>query len=136
LEVEGVDVLILVGCGINAVAAGHFLAEISTHLVPELRAQGGTLLAEFAGNDNVEGVRMLLDLGVSVDARYDGDPYFNIAKDSTALHVAAWKAWPRTVKLLIERGAPVNAQDAERAYSADARRKSMRRFLLDKRTIT
>jgi ankyrin repeat protein len=114
LKVEGVDVLISVGCGINAVAAGHFLAEISTHLVPELRAEGGsTLLAEFAGNDNAEGVRMLLDLGVPVDALYDGDPYFDIAKGSTALHVAAWKAFPRTVKLLIERGAPVNAQDAE-----------------------
>ena len=42
-----------------------------------------------------------------------GDPYFDIAKDSTALHVAAWKAWPKTVKLLIERGANVNAQDAK-----------------------
>ena len=55
----------------------------------------------------------LLDLGVPVDALYDGDPYFDIAKDSTALHVAAWKAWPKTVKLLIERGANVNAQDAK-----------------------
>jgi ankyrin repeat protein len=50
---------------------------------------------------------------VPVDALYDGDPYFDIAKDSTALHVAAWKAWPKTVQLLIERGAPVNAQDAK-----------------------
>jgi ankyrin repeat protein len=38
---------------------------------------------------------------------------FDIAKDSTALHVAAWKAWPNAVKLLIERGANVNAQDAK-----------------------
>jgi ankyrin repeat protein len=113
LEVEGVDALILVGCGINAVAARHFLAEISTHLVPELLAEGGKLLAEFAGNDVVEGVRMFLELGVPVDARYEGDPYFDIAKDSTALHVAAWKAWPKTVKLLIERGAPVNALDGK-----------------------
>jgi hypothetical protein len=56
-------------------------------------------------------VQQLLDLGVRVDALYDGDPYFDIAKDSTALHVAAWKAWPKTVKLLIERGAPINAQE-------------------------
>ena len=48
-----------------------------------------------------------------MDALYDGDPYFDLAKDSTALHVAAWKAWPKTVKLLIERGANVNAQDAK-----------------------
>ena len=81
--------------------------------INELLAEGGTLLAEFAGNGNTEGVQILLDLGVPVDALYDGDPYFDIAKDSTALHVAAWKAWPKTVKLLIERGANVNAQDAK-----------------------
>jgi len=48
-----------------------------------------------------------------VTALYGGDPYFEIAKDSTALHVAAWKAHPPTVKLLIERGAPVNALDGK-----------------------
>lgn len=79
----------------------------------ELLAEGSTLLAEFAGNGNTKGVQQLLDLGVPVDALYDGDPYFDIAKDSTALHVAAWKAWPKTVKLLIERGAPIDARDAK-----------------------
>ena len=79
----------------------------------QLLAQGGRLLAEFAGTNNDEGVRMLLDLGVPVNAPYDGDPYFGIPQDSTALHVAAWKAWPKAVKLLIERGANVNAQDAK-----------------------
>jgi ankyrin repeat protein len=81
--------------------------------IRELLAEGSTLLAEFAGNGNTKGVQQLLDLGVPVDVRYDGDLYFDIAKDSTALHVAAWKAWPRTVKLLIERGAQVNAVDAK-----------------------
>ncbi|HEY2499224.1 MAG TPA: ankyrin repeat domain-containing protein [Candidatus Angelobacter sp.] len=81
--------------------------------VRELLAEGSILLAEFAGNGNTQGVQQLLDLGVPVDALYDGDPYFDIAKNSTALHVAAWKAWPKTVKLLIERGAPINAQDAK-----------------------
>ena len=81
--------------------------------IRELLAEGSTLLAEFAGNGNTKGVQNLLDLGVPVDALYHGDPYFDIAKNSTALHVAAWKAWPKTVKLLIERGANVNAQDAK-----------------------
>jgi len=81
--------------------------------IRELLAEGSTLLAEFAGNGNTKGVQQLLDLGVPVDAHYDGDPYFDIAKDSTALHVAAWKAWPKTVKLLIERGVPIDAQDAK-----------------------
>jgi ankyrin repeat protein len=43
---------------------------------------------------------------------YEGDGYFGISKDSTALHVAAWKGIPSTVKLLIERGAPVSATEA------------------------
>jgi ankyrin repeat protein len=81
--------------------------------IRELLAEGSTLLAEFAGNGNTKGVQQLLDLGVPVDETYGGDPYFDIAKDSTALHVASWKAWPKTVKLLIERGANVNAQDAK-----------------------
>jgi ankyrin repeat protein len=97
----------------NDAEAVRSIAARARHLVTEILTEGGTLLAEFAGNDNIEGVRMLLDLGVSVDALYDGDPYFDIAKDSTALHVAAWKAWPRAVKLLIERGAQIDAQDAK-----------------------
>jgi ankyrin repeat protein len=113
LEVEGVDLLITAACVDNAMAAGYFFKDKIPHLLPELLAEGGKLLAEFAGNDVVEGVRTFLELGVPVDARFEGDPYFDIAKDSTALHVAAWKAWPRTVKLLIERGAQVNAVDAK-----------------------
>jgi ankyrin repeat protein len=94
-------------------AVSEVLAVSELRAIRELLAEGSTLLAEFAGNGNTKGVQNLLDLGVPVDARYDGDPYFDIAKDSTALHVAAWKAWPKTVKVLIERGANVNAQDAK-----------------------
>jgi hypothetical protein len=84
------------------------------HLANELVACGGTLLAEFAGNNNVAGLRCLLDLGVSVSALYrEGDLYLDIANDSTALHVAAWRAWPDAVKELIKRGAPVNALDGK-----------------------
>lgn len=36
-----------------------------------------------------------------------------MAKDSTALHVAAWRARHAAVKLLIERGAPVDALDGK-----------------------
>jgi ankyrin repeat protein len=83
-------------------------------LIAELQAEGGKLLAEFAGTANTEGVRHLLDLGIKVDALFaEGDPYFDIAKNSTALHVAAWKARPKAVKLLIERGAPINAADSK-----------------------
>jgi ankyrin repeat protein len=82
-------------------------------LVTELVAKGGVLLAEFAGNGNTEGVRCLLDLGIPADALHEGDGYWDIAKNSTALHVAAWRAWPHTVKLLISRCTPVNAFDGK-----------------------
>jgi hypothetical protein len=76
--------------------------------------EGGTLLAEFSGVGNLEGVRNLIDLGVSVTALYrEGDGYFGIAKDSTALHVAAWRARTDVVNELIARGAPVNARDGQ-----------------------
>ena len=111
-DFSGVDRLIA-ACARGNAAALRAIAASEPQLVQELLSDGGRLLAEFAGANNDEGVRMLLDLGVPVDALYDGDPYFDIAKDSTALHVAAWKAWPKTVKLLIERGAPINAEDAK-----------------------
>ena len=83
-------------------------------LASELRAEGGKLLTEFAGNGNTDGVRHLLELGVDIAARFnEGDGYFDIAPASTALHVAAWRARHSTVKLLIERGAPINLPDGK-----------------------
>lgn len=56
---------------------------------------------------------LLLDLGVPVTAHYGGDGYFDIAENSMALHVAAWKGLPSTVQLLIDRGAPIDAPDGQ-----------------------
>jgi ankyrin repeat protein len=97
-------------CALNNQAALQRMTVKNLHLLPE----AGAVLAEFAGNGNTDGVRNLLDLGVPITALYkEGDGYFDIAKDSTALHVAAWRAWPETVKLLIARGAPIDALDAK-----------------------
>jgi ankyrin repeat protein len=111
IALHGVERLIA-ACAKNDVATVHSIAETEPERVRELLAQGGTLLAEFAGTANTDGVRLLLDLGVDIEARYkEGDGYFSIAKDSTALHVAAWRAWHRTVRFLIERGAPIDTRD-------------------------
>ena len=111
IELQGADVLIA-ACAKNDAEAIRTISESAPDLVRELQAQGGTPLAEFAGNGNNEGVQRLLDLGVDVAAPYkEGDAYFEIDKDSTALHVAAWRARHATVALLIARGAPVNAVD-------------------------
>jgi len=112
IELRGVDRLIA-ACARDDSAAIRAIAEREPDLVRDVVAQGGQLLAEFAGTWNTEGVGHLLDLGVPVTAPYAGDGYFDIAKDSTALHVAAWKGLPQTVKLLIARGAPVHAKDGK-----------------------
>jgi ankyrin repeat protein len=110
-DLHAVDLLIA-ECAKNSSSGAHAIVRREPHLLKELLAQGGTLLAQFAGNGNTDGVRQLLDLGVDVAApNKEGDLNFEVAKDGTALHSAAWRAWPSTVKLLIERGAPINAQD-------------------------
>ena len=112
VELRGVDGLIA-ACARNEAARVQSIARQEPSLGRQLVREGGRLLAEFAGNWNTAGVRHLLDLGVPVTALYEGDGYFDIAQDSTALYVAAWKGVPPTVQLLIERGAPIDAKDGK-----------------------
>lgn len=113
VELHGADRL-LAACAIDDAVAIRSIVEHEPQLVREVLVVGGKRLAEFAGNGNTDGVRHLLNLGVDVEALYEeGDGYFGVAKDSIALHVAAWRAHHATVRLLIERGAPVNATDGD-----------------------
>lgn len=113
IELHGVERLIA-ACARDDAVGVRSIADREPQLVRELRAEGGTVLAEFAGNGNTDGLRALLDLGVDVGAVYsDGDGYFDIARNSTALHVAAWRAQHATVRLLIERKAPIDAADGK-----------------------
>jgi ankyrin repeat protein len=106
---------LIAACARNDSAKVRTIAVREPQLVREVRAEGGRLLVQFAGVGNTGGVRLLFELGVDVAALdKEGDPYFDVAKDSTALHSASWRAWPETVKFLIERGAPVNALDGKR----------------------
>lgn len=113
MALDGAERL-LAACARNDAAGVRSIAQSEPGLVREVVAQGGKLLAEFAGVGNLDGVRHLLDLGVDPGARFqEGDGYWDVAKDSTALHVAAWRARHGTVRLLIDRGAPVNAPDGK-----------------------
>jgi ankyrin repeat protein len=113
IELHGVERLIA-ACANNDGPLVRSIAERETPLVSEVLAQGGTLLAEFAGTGNTDGVRHLLGLGVDVAAVYEkGDGYFDIAPNSTALHVAAWRARHSTVRFLVERGAPLDVSDGK-----------------------
>ncbi|HYR46737.1 MAG TPA: ankyrin repeat domain-containing protein, partial [Thermoanaerobaculia bacterium] len=114
VALSGVERL-LAACARNDSEAIRSIAEREPGLVGDVVAEGGRILAVFAGNGNTDGVRVLLDLGVNVAAIFEeGDSYFGIAKNSTALHVAAWLARHDTVRLLVERGAPVNARNGKR----------------------
>jgi ankyrin repeat protein len=111
IVLEGVDRL-LAACARHDASEVHSLLAREPELVQQISAQAGKWLGEFAGVGNTEGVRHLLDLGADVAAvDEEGDGYWGIAKMSTALHVAAWRARHSTVKLLVERGAPVDVPD-------------------------
>jgi len=112
IVLDGVDRL-LAACARHDAGQVQSLAAGEPQLVQRIREHAGKLLGEFAGIGNAEGVRHLLDLGADAAAvDPDGDGYWGIAKRSSALHVAAWRARHATVKLLIDRGSPVDAVDA------------------------
>ena len=112
LELHGVDRLVA-ACAMGDPAAARAIAAREPALVSEALAAGGTLLAKFAGTGNTDGVRQLLDLGVDVRAPFTGgDAYFGIPTHSLAIHVAAWRGRPAIVRLLIDRGSPIDEADS------------------------
>lgn len=103
---------LLAACARDDADLVHAIPRQELDVVRQLLEQGGARIAQFAGTWNSAGVGHLLDLGVPIAALYEGDGYFDIASESTALHVAAWQMHPPTVKLLLERGAPVDPKDS------------------------
>lgn len=109
---EGFDALVAAGARGDLEAARSMVAR-DPQLLERLLFIGGSLLARFAGANNDAGVRCLLALGVSAAALWlDGDPYWELSRNSTALHVAAWRAHHDVVRTLIAAGSPINAVDA------------------------
>lgn len=135
VALNGVDNLIA-ACACDDSAAVRRIVEREPHLVAEIRSMGGDLLAKFAGTNNPAGVRQLLDLGVDIAAPFtEGDGYFGEPKGSLAIHVAAWRGNPAVVKLLIERGSPVDVPDANgRTPLALAVRACVDSYWTDRRT--
>ena len=113
IVLDGVERLIA-ACARNDAVAIRSMVSQEPRLVRELEAEGGRLLTQFAGVGNTDGVRQLLDLGVNVGALFkEGDGYFDVAPNSMAIHVAAWRANHGTVKLLIERDSPIDIPDGK-----------------------
>jgi ankyrin repeat protein len=112
IELHGAASLIA-ACAMGDEASVLGISGAEPALVGDLLRDAPDLLMRFALCGNLEGIRMLLDLGADVNTRDPrGDGYWGIAKDGTALHVAAWKAHHETVALLVARGADVNARNA------------------------
>ena len=112
-DLHGLEAL-LAACARHQKEQSEAIARADPDLRATLVADGGRFLAAFAGVGNTEGVRMLLDLGVPVTAPFvEGEGYFDVAPDSLAIHVAAWRATHETLRLLIERGSPVNVLDGK-----------------------
>jgi ankyrin repeat protein len=73
-ELQGVERMIS-ACARNDSVTVRAVAAEKPESVRDLVAQGGKLLAEFAGVGNTDGVRQLLELGVDVNAlTEEGDP--------------------------------------------------------------
>jgi ankyrin repeat protein len=112
-ELHGVDRL-LAACARHDAENARRIANAEPQVLAELLVHGGELLSNFAGVGNSQGVESLLDLGIPVTAiNRPGDGYFGIAPNSTALHTAALRAQPATVKFLLARGAIVDALDGQ-----------------------
>jgi ankyrin repeat protein len=112
LGLAGVDRLIA-ACARGEAAAVRSMASREPTLVDEVLDLSGRLLGRFALTGNPAGVRQLLNLGVEVRTPWDeGDGYFGIPPNSLAIHVAAWCCQTEVVKVLIERGSPVDLPDA------------------------
>jgi hypothetical protein len=99
------DDAFLAACARGDEAAARTFIAGEPGLVARLQASDSALVADFAGAGNTEGVRLLLELGFSLDSRSsqggtNADP---------ALHVAVWRGWLETAKLLVARGAPLEA---------------------------
>jgi ankyrin repeat protein len=112
MTLEGLDALVA-ACARGNLEVARAMATRDPELLEQMLSMGGSLLARFCGADNLEGVRCLLTLGAPPGALWaEGDGYWELARDSTALHVAAWRAHHDVVRLLISAGTPVNARDA------------------------
>ena len=85
----------------DAKSAGRMVAD-DRELVDRVKREHPDVVPNFAGAGNTKGVTILLDLGFDIEARVRGH---------TALHLAVWRERLETVKLLLARGASVEAKN-------------------------
>jgi len=111
LALTGADAL-LAACAYGDAPGVAQLASAEPAAVVPLRDAAALHLYGFALSGNAAGLSLLLSLGLPVDAPHEPDDgYWDVAPDSTALHVAAWRAHHEAVRVLVAAGADVNRRD-------------------------
>jgi len=101
------DDAFLAACARADEAAARRMVAADPGIVARIQAGDPTLLIEFAGADNADAVALLLDLGFGI-AVARSEPRWS--RGITALHEAVRRCCIETVKLLIDRGAPLDAR--------------------------
>jgi ankyrin repeat protein len=102
------DDAFLAACARGDAATARRLVAADPELIQRIQAQNEALLIDFAGTDNTAALALILDLGFDVRvARKTPDWLVGV----TALHVAAGRGLLANAKLLIERGAPLEAKN-------------------------
>jgi ankyrin repeat protein len=107
VALEGDDAF-LAACARADEATARRVVASDPSTVQRLQSQNSGLLVDFAGSGSTAAVSLMLDLGFDIGAGRSNPPW---AAGETALHVAAWRGRLDMVKLLIERGAPLEAVD-------------------------
>lgn len=105
VELQGDDALLAACARGDGVTARRIVAQDPT-VMQRLQAQNSGLLVDVAGSGNTAAVRLMLDLGFDVGAQRTKPAW---SAGETALHAAAWRGHLAMVRLLIERGAPLEA---------------------------
>ena len=109
VALEGDDCF-LAACARADEASARRIVAVDPTVVSRSQSQHPGLLVDFAGADNAPSVRLLLDLGFDIASQRTNPPWL---RGETALHVAAWRGRLATLKLLIERGAALEAKNAQ-----------------------
>jgi ankyrin repeat protein len=110
LQVQGFDELLMAlnrgdDAGVKRISAAH------PEYVESIKSRGGEFLSKWCGAWNWDGMRRLLELGVSANTVWpQGDGYFSIPKNALPIHVASWYISPKAIRLLLDHGAEANAR--------------------------